>query len=890
MKILAIKGKNLASFAEAFCIDFRAEPLASAGLFAITGKTGAGKSTILDALTLSLYARVSRLVNAGKSKEGADGLTSEDPRRVLRNGTTEGYAEVVFEASRGGIYRSRWAVHRAGMRNSGKISPYQMSLVNEENNSDFSGTNTEILKEIERLIGLDFEQFRRTILLAQGDFATFLKADASKKTELLECVTGTNIYRDISIKVFQKNKEAQESISLLSSQIDSIKTLSKEEITAIVKGIECIQTEVLSKENLLKTTDRQLAWLKEYTKKKELLEAGEKALQIATNEYQKSESRRAELAEVEAVQVIKPTWLAREKDNEEIQQAKDTLVALTKLLKDKQLFWDANKQELIKIAEEKEKLSKTIEDLTPTLKEVRSIDDEIRNTDESISQLKKAVDKNSQVQLLNKQKVLSQLKEDLEALKKEEYRLQHTLSLEILRLRAQLIDGEPCPVCGAIHHHIVSQNSLYNEEDKMALDEESLRDKESLISEDIKKCEGKILSINETIGGLKLAVETEKKQAKDLRELMTHRKRLIEKRERLMGDKDGDEVEKSLKESLKNQTEKWLSTNEYCHSIEKEIGGIDAKIDIITTTITTKKGLVQQYNSEVADFISNYPTTITEKYLAQLLSHTLEWINAERKHQSELVDTLKTSRNTYEERLRLYNEHNSADEKPAKEVTLNELKRVSDECQAELKSLRKKEQELNIQIARNKDERKRKGELQKSVDALKPIATQWEKLNDLIGSAKGDKFAKIAQQYTIANLLRYANQQLNIIAPRYQLKQVDPDSLNLVVVDRDMLNEERSVFSLSGGETFLVSLALALGLSSLSSQQVSIGSLFIDEGFGSLDSETLGIALDSLEQLQSQQNRIVGVISHVQEMNDRIGVQIHVDGNGTKGSHLSITS
>ena len=132
----------------------------------------------------------------------------------------------------------------------------------------------------------------------------------------------------------------------------------------------------------------------------------------------------------------------------------------------------------------------------------------------------------------------------------------------------------------------------------------------------------------------------------------------------------------------------------------------------------------------------------------------------------------------------------------------------------------------------------------------------------------------IAQRRTLDLLLRYANHQLNHLAARYRLERI-PESLNLIVVDRDMSDEQRSIHSLSGGESFLVSLALALALASLTSNRLRIESLFIDEGFGSLDKETLNTAMSALMHLEAQ-GRKVGVISHVTEMTDAIPVQIQI--------------
>jgi len=139
---------------------------------------------------------------------------------------------------------------------------------------------------------------------------------------------------------------------------------------------------------------------------------------------------------------------------------------------------------------------------------------------------------------------------------------------------------------------------------------------------------------------------------------------------------------------------------------------------------------------------------------------------------------------------------------------------------------------------------------------------------------------------TLDILLGYANQHLKDLSRRYRLERVK-DTLALQVVDQDMGDEIRSVHSLSGGESFLLSLALALGLASLSSNRVKVESLFIDEGFGSLDAETLRVAMDALDTLQSL-GRKVGVISHVQEMTERIGVRIQVRRVSGGSSHVDV--
>ncbi len=180
---------------------------------------------------------------------------------------------------------------------------------------------------------------------------------------------------------------------------------------------------------------------------------------------------------------------------------------------------------------------------------------------------------------------------------------------------------------------------------------------------------------------------------------------------------------------------------------------------------------------------------------------------------------------------------------------------------------RSRNQKLSIQLA----ERSR-------------TAAPWQKLNELVGSSDGTKFSRIAQTITLDLLLKDANYQLSNLSPRYRMERLG-DSLNLLIIDREMGDERRSVHSLSGGESFLVSLALALALAALTSNRMRIESLFIDEGFGSLDEDTLALAMNALMHLEAQ-GRKVGIITHVTQMKDVIPVQIQV--RKTKGGASAI--
>ena len=196
--------------------------------------------------------------------------------------------------------------------------------------------------------------------------------------------------------------------------------------------------------------------------------------------------------------------------------------------------------------------------------------------------------------------------------------------------------------------------------------------------------------------------------------------------------------------------------------------------------------------------------------------------------------------------------------------------------------------DLRFRLRTYMENQKKAGDLARVLEEREGNAEKWKKLNELLGSADGKKFRQIAQEYTLEILLSYANVHLRELTSRYRL-EVITDTLSLQVIDGDMGDEIRSVHSLSGGESFLVSLALALGLASLSSNRMTIESLFIDEGFGSLDPHTLGVAMDALERLRNQ-GRKVGVISHVQEMTERIPTQVRVIKRSSGRSSVEVVS
>ncbi|MEL7627604.1 AAA family ATPase [Pectobacterium aroidearum] len=204
-----------------------------------------------------------------------------------------------------------------------------------------------------------------------------------------------------------------------------------------------------------------------------------------------------------------------------------------------------------------------------------------------------------------------------------------------------------------------------------------------------------------------------------------------------------------------------------------------------------------------------------------------------------------------------------------------------------LKTNLRQQGEFQRQLSDDKQQRQNQQDLLNEIAQSQQKNDDWETLNSLIGSSKGDKFRKFAQGLTLDHLVYLANLQLSRLHDRYQLKRKPGCDLELLVMDTWQADAERDTKTLSGGESFLVSLSLALALSDLVSHKASIDSLFLDEGFGTLDAETLDIALDALDNLNAS-GKTIGVISHVEAMKERIPIQIKVQKvNGLGVSRLA---
>ncbi|RXK87038.1 AAA family ATPase [Filimonas effusa] len=297
------------------------------------------------------------------------------------------------------------------------------------------------------------------------------------------------------------------------------------------------------------------------------------------------------------------------------------------------------------------------------------------------------------------------------------------------------------------------------------------------------------------------------------------------------------------------------------------------------------EALVQNIQQWLATFNSGNASVLTHQQLGQLLAYDTRWIATERAALRVVENALNAAQSVWQERNTQLQQHQ---QQRLSERNAEELVTLLNTAKANLQQQVQQKNEIGFQLQLNSSNKQKIGQLLNAIQAQALTAENWAKLNELIGSADGKKFRLIAQEYTLDALLTYANVHLAMLSNRYLLQRI-PSTLGLQVVDQYMGNEVRTVYSLSGGESFLASLALALGLASLSGSQMQVESLFIDEGFGSLDPATLNIAMDALERLHDQ-GRKVGVISHVQEMTERIPIQIKVNKQQSGRSKVEVVN
>ena len=985
MKILAIRGRNLASLEGDFEIDFTVEPLLSAGIFAISGPTGAGKSTLLDTMCLALFARTPRTDQAKENNVKLQDVSNEqlsqsDPRFLLRRGTSSGFAEVDFMALNGHRYRTRWSVARARDKENGRLQNPRLALYNLDKEEEEQGTRSDLQARIIDLIGLTFEQFTRSVLLAQNDFSTFLKAEQGEKASLLEKLTGTELYSAISRQIFERNARAKEAFDLIQTRIQGIELLTDEEENdlrtrlagtekelqrvekakaeqqALQEAVRSIEQQITIRQRqqkeaadkLVHATELLTVARHEYEKgveeqqqsearfkslQQEILQARKLDIQLDTairdlshseqqlknvmlrkeeaeKKYQAAVLRRRQGAE----EIARLTaWRERYKKKERIAEQLSALLLHLDAASATRSGMEAAVRSIETLRQEMAALNKQLSDLQQTSankqQALKRAEADYRNLEEEL----KAVD----APALDKQ--IEKLRQEREQLLIEQARLEASGNIKDLRGRLQ--DGQPCPVCGSTHHPFANQvpvapvsaltlqlQDLSNKKETYVAHTRHLTRLQQQLLQLHKELADSEAACKEMAGKQQLAASRQEREEAIVKEQSTLLTQSLSAADLLFGNSEWQKAwlqnPETFRKTLTDFARQWHENTEKLHQLERQESAQKAECESLASFLPSlekqaeESGQLHEKNRAAFSSLQAERKKLLNGRSADSVEQ--EYI----RRMEELKERLKKLSATQTEQSGIADQTRGIADQIAKDLTeasadLLRRKAALDKWTADyldssggepleviLSRYTQEKTELAFRLRTQTENKAKVSGLQEELNVRRTESERWAKLNELAGSADGAKFRRIAQGYTLDILLNYANVQLRELTRRYRLERV-PETLALQVIDRDMCDEVRTVHSLSGGESFLVSLALALGLSSLSSNRMRVESLVIDEGFGSLDAETLRVAMDALESLRTQ-GRKIGVISHVQEMTERIPVRICVNRAGNGRSFLEV--
>ena len=1061
MRVEKIRFKNLASLEGEWEIDLTDPVFERSGIFAITGATGAGKTTIFDAIRLALFRRTNRL----------DGFAGTN--EIMTHGTGECFSKLQFTLH-GRRYVAFWSQSRARGKPDGNLQPDRHTL--EQMLPDgtlqmISEQRKQTARTIVELLKMDFDHFSRAMLLPQGEFAIFLKTPAAERSEILEQITGSAIYKQISAEAFLKYRTVQEKFDLASAGLESIELLKPEEITSLeqqraLQSAEAVRCSSLAAalehvselENRLAATRAELQTINQQEMEAEPeIEAAGAVLAEAASRTAAARQERENLRPAITTARTLDNELRRienelEKNAEQIQQESDALSSAQKELKKlnaerkeaeeleqairKELddhpedaalpehftAWNLKLDDFATLRKQAAAASRTAEERQAILAQrqrecesPKAEQERLRLESEALQKKQQQLDRESveisgsfagardefrlsltlQTERLRELieaagklstagsrlvRLESDRNQSQERIKQERLELEQ-LEAELRELeplfrnpdfaaeRIHLNDGEPCPLCGSLHHpyadkdkpeEILRKQNRYRtvseqvksiqlrlaadkaeflrlekqlSEESAALKEEHARLDEKLPPEWnlVSRADNLLKSLREKQIDHQKRLERWERIDQEFRQLLTARERLEAAiRQAKQHEQDSihnvDLAALSLEESRKREeefrtrvatVEKELVTlfapfrcplseaqnilagrlkryqerssaikraeenqSRLAHEIELRTGFLQKQQTHLESLHHIQAELVEllsRQRAERGQLLGGRPADEVEKSLEQALGTavTQEKNAGEQLQnliQSQAVRTARRESETrhlaeLESELARYEveDHRSHEERAAEAEELREqARRLNEECGA-----------IAEKLKHDAAERGRRRIAEEKLEKMRGEVSRWKLLNELIGKQDGGKFQQFAQSLIFEQLIAEANRALCRFTDRYELISIEDSPLDFNVIDHYQCDEIRSVRNLSGGESFLVSTALALALPRMSGEQLEIDTLFLDEGFGTLDEETLAHVLSQIQSLQSE-GKLVGIITHVPNIEIFVPVRIRL--------------
>ena len=909
MRPIKLTMQAFGPYAGRVTVDF--DKLGNSGIYLITGDTGAGKSTIFDGITYALFGKTSleeRQPSSLRSMYAAKDVNTEVE-------LTFSYDGKQYTIKRTPQYEYKTRNNTTATKN----STVELTLAD---GKVYTGNKTETDNKISEIIGLEYGQFRRIVMIAQGDFKQLL-LDRKGRVEIFRKIFDTSPYLRLqdSLKEERKNLKNECGIDdkTIKHSINELYYDEKDELNVELEEIkeqDSYNFQMISKlvSKMNEKDNKQVENIKEDLDKldKQLEELNQKAGIIKEIKKTKNELEQATIQKKQVEEIYNKAKV----ENEEIQKQKPEIdkirneYALLEKELEQYIELDNRKKELNNIKEKQDELSKKNkileEDNSNCKKEfnnkkkefddLKDIDVEYQKTLTSLYTQNKSLEELKELEIkINEyidleKKVAAREKEYIQVSKSAEiatnnYTIAYKLFLDNQAgvLAKTLVDNKPCPVCGSTKHPDCAKSI------DSAPSENELKNLKKLMDDESNNQKSKSEALNNLRGQLETSKDSLIKQTKKLldSDVLDGASNLLKDRKKKL---DEDiyklNVEKDVlnkKQNRKKELDKDIKETE--ELIKKQ----ESDLVTLKQDFASNKASIESQEKELERVIKSlkYDDLSKAKFELEKMS---KQINNYDKSSQVNEDNLKKASQDLANYVGLINGYK-------KQLDENKIK-IDDAIDDKIGELKNKKKELN-DLKDNINDRLNRNKynltnIEKTYKKIETLQRRLEWINVLCDTANGtlnqkDKisFETYIQMSYFDRILSFANVRLQIMTNGQYSFVRGKEGLELNVIDH-YNGTVREVSTLSGGESFMASLSLALGMSDevqSRTTSIQIDTLFVDEGFGSLDGDTLNSALNALYEL-SQGNRLVGIISHVEELKNRIDKKIIVSKDKANGSYI----